>query len=188
MAQVDRLWEFCAGRRWEGVYLINNAASNLPMGAAERGDAVEVMRAVQVNLTAAMLLTNSFIRVTQGMAPDRRVLNISSGAGRRPVAWMSTYCATKSGLDLYTQCVALEQAERADGVRIASIAPGIIDTDMQTSARSATEEEFPGRQQFVDYYEKGELATPAAAAAKLIRILHSDAVHRGELLNIRDFA
>lgn len=77
LAQVDRLWQYFAGRIWDGLYLINNAATNQPVGRAERGSAVELVRAVDLNLTAVMLLTNSFIRVTDGWARDRRVLNIS---------------------------------------------------------------------------------------------------------------
>ena len=188
LSQVDRLWDFFAGRQWEGLYLINNAATNQPLDLAEANDVVELTQAIAVNLTAAMLLANSFIRETRGLAPDRRVLNISSGAGRRPFESMSAYCATKAGLDCYTQCVGLEQATKSDPVRIASIAPGIIDTDMQASARAMSAQDFSLRQQFVDYHEKGELAAPDAAAAKLLRILHSDAVRFGDLLNIRDFA
>jgi NAD(P)-dependent dehydrogenase (short-subunit alcohol dehydrogenase family) len=188
MADLDRLWQPFQGRTWKGLYLVNNAASSRPLGRADLNEATEVVQAMQVNLVAAMLLTNSFIDRTRGLAADRRVLNISSGAGRTPYPYMSVYCASKSGLDSYTQCVGLEQAKEEGGVRLASLAPGIIDTEMQLVSRSTPAEIFPMRQHFADYHDKGELVSPQLAAERVLRCLHSDRLGFGDLLHIRDFS
>src|SRR5262249_38261670 len=171
LAQLDRLWQPFEGRSWQGLYLVNNAASSRPLGRADLNDATEVVQAMEVNLVAAMLLTNSFIDRTRGLAADRRVLNISSGAGRTPYPYMSAYCASKAGLDCYTQCVGLEQAKEENGVRLASLAPGIIDTEMQLVSRSTPDDIFPMRQHFVDYHAKGELVSPELAARRVLRAL-----------------
>uniref|UniRef100_UPI003C77E626 SDR family NAD(P)-dependent oxidoreductase n=1 Tax=Escherichia coli TaxID=562 RepID=UPI003C77E626 len=81
-------------------------------------------------LEAPLLLTGAFLRGTAGWTGARRVLNISSGLGRRAMASQAAYCAAKAGMDHFTRCVALEQEGLANGARVCSLAPGVIDTDM----------------------------------------------------------
>jgi len=187
-ALADALFGDIAKGNWEGIYLINNAGTVEPVGlAGQYGDA-SLAHGLAVNLTAAIQLSNAFIRHLQPLAADKRILNISSGAGRNAYPGWSAYCTTKAGLDMYSRCVGVEQANVPHGIRIASIAPGIIDTGMQAAIRSHGADEFPIVAQFHDYHAQGALAKPEATAAKLLSVLHSDSVAFGDLLNIRDFA
>jgi NAD(P)-dependent dehydrogenase (short-subunit alcohol dehydrogenase family) len=72
------------------------------------------------------------------------MLNISSGLGRRAMASQATYCAAKAGMDHFTRCLALEEALKPNGARVCSLAPGVIDTDMQVQLRGAPAS-FPDR-------------------------------------------
>src|SRR5690606_909188 len=81
--------------------LINNAGTLGPVGPGPRA-AQDLAAALQVNVTAAMVLTGHFLRATEGQAQTSRVLNISSGAGRGAVAGWGVYCASKAALDMYT--------------------------------------------------------------------------------------
>ena len=56
------------------------------------------------------------------------IVNISSVAGLRGAPNLSTYCATKGGVRLYTKATAVECARGGLKVRCNSIHPGIIDT------------------------------------------------------------
>src|SRR5207248_7176523 len=116
---------------------------------------------LRVDLEAPMLLTSSFLRATQTWKALRKVLNISSGLGRRPMASQAVYCAAKAGMDHFTRCVALEEAARPNGAKICSLAPGVIDTDMQVQLRGADAHQFPDIGNFIAMKEKGALATPA---------------------------
>ena len=74
------------------------------------------------------------------------MLNISSGLGRRAMAGQATYCAAKAGMDHLSRAVALDQALLDNGAKIVSLAPGVIDTDMQVAAaRQRAAAAFPSR-------------------------------------------
>jgi NAD(P)-dependent dehydrogenase (short-subunit alcohol dehydrogenase family) len=102
----------------------------------------------------------------------RRVLNISSGLGRRAMAGSASYCAAKAGLDHFTRCTALDEAERPNGARVVSLAPGVIDTDMQVSLRGSDPEGFPERDSFVRLKSDGKLASPGDTATRVLAFLH----------------
>lgn len=153
--------------------LINNAGVVTPVAMAGNLPTEEIAAAVAINLTTAIALTNAFLRLTAGSDAPRRVAGISSGAAHAAYAGWSVYCATKAGLDHFTRCVALEQATMSKPLRIASIAPGVVDTDMQARLRQATDEDFPARGRFVELHEKGQLQTAATVAAKLAAYLTS---------------
>ena len=93
----------------------------------------------------------------------RKVLNISSGLGRHAMASQAPYCAAKAGMDHFTRCVALEEADRPNGAKVCSLAPGVIDTDMQVQLRSADASQFPDIGNFTGLKDKGALSSPAAS-------------------------
>jgi NAD(P)-dependent dehydrogenase (short-subunit alcohol dehydrogenase family) len=54
------------------------------------------------------------------------IINVSSLAGRNPFAGGAAYCATKAGLDAFSE--ALMQEVRYDGIRVAHVCPGSVAT------------------------------------------------------------
>lgn len=155
----------------ESVTLINNAAllpSAAPLGHI---GLQELEDAIRVDLEAPLLLTSAFLRATAGWRATRKVLNISSGLGRRPMASQALYCAAKAGMDLFTRCVALEEEKHPNGAKVCSLAPGVIDTDMQVQLRSGDPKEFPDVGNFTGMKEKGVLASPEDAARRVIAYL-----------------
>lgn len=157
--------------RLSSATLINNAGvvSQLaPLSAVASDDLINALR---VGLEAPTLLTAAFLRATDGWTLPRKVLLVSSGLGRRAMAGSASYCAAKAGLDHLARAVALEEASKAHGARIVSLAPGVIDTDMQVQLRASDATLFPDRVRFVELKETGQLDSPAAAAAKLLTYL-----------------
>lgn len=175
-----------AGTALESVTLINNAGL-LPR-IAPLGDipARDLSDALRVDLEAPMLLTGAFLRATAGWKARRKVLNISSGLGRRPMASQAAYCAAKAGMDHFTRCVALEEAGRPNGASICSLAPGVIDTDMQVQLRSADSKQFPDIDNFIGLKDKGALASPQDAAARVLAILARPDFGANPVADIRD--
>jgi hypothetical protein len=161
--------------------LINNAGVLQPIGPLETQGAGVVARAVAVNVGAALMLSAAFAQTTSG-ASDRRILHISSGAASDPYAGWSIYCATKAALDQHARAVALDRSPR---LRIASVAPGVIDTDMQTEIRNAPEKDFPERERFVELKREGRLRAPEDAARALVTLLLSDSFGDKTVIDLR---
>lgn len=148
--------------------LINNAAL-LGRPAPVADIAFESTAAeLRVGLEATVLLSAAFVAATRGWTGARRVLNISSGLGRRAMASSATYCAVKAGMDHFSRALALEEALQPNGARVVSLAPGVIDTDMQVQLRSADPADFPDVANFVKLKESGQLLSPEAAAARVL--------------------
>ena len=150
------------------VNLINNAGLLPRIAPLDAVPLAELKDALRVDLEAPMLLTSVFLRSTAQWPLRRRVLNISSGLGRKAMASQAAYCAAKAGMDHFTRCVALEQASLPNGARVCSLAPGVIDTDMQVQLRGADEDRFPDRANFVGLKMKGVLSSPEEAAARVL--------------------
>ncbi len=157
--------------RTASVTLVNNACLIPRLAPLQEIPAARLAEAIRVDLEAPMLLTGAFLRATAGWSAARRVLNISLGLGRRSQASQATYCAAKAGLDHFSRCVALEQAKLANGARICSLAPGVIDTDMQAQLRGADPTQVPDRDAYLGLKEKGLLSSPADAAARVLAFL-----------------
>lgn len=148
--------------------LVNNAGVVTPVGPLAAQDPLAVLRAVTLNVGAPLALAAAFVQAAP--QAERRILHISSGAGRSAYPGWSVYCATKAALDHHARAVALDAEPR---VRCVSLAPGVIDTDMQAEIRATPDERFPLRQRFVDMKDGGVLETPAQCAAKLVDCLLS---------------
>ncbi|MGB6114343.1 MAG: SDR family NAD(P)-dependent oxidoreductase [Comamonas sp.] len=152
--------------------LINNAgqlAHIAPLSQCAGGtEQASIASALRVGLEAPMLLTAHFLAATEHWPARRKVLNISSGLGRRPMAAQATYCAAKAGLDHFTRCVALEEAAKPHGARICSLAPGVIDTDMQLQLRSADAATFPDRERFESLHTQQQLTSARDTAAQVL--------------------
>ncbi len=156
---------------FDSVVLINNAGTLGTVGPLAQADAADLARSLRIGLEAPLLLTAAFLRATAGWRGVRKVLNVSSGLGRNAMASQAPYCAAKAGMDHFSRAVALEQANEPGGARIVSLAPGVIDTDMQGAMRATEAALFPDRGRFDRLKSDGLLDSPADAAAKVLAFL-----------------
>lgn len=171
--------------------LINNAGLLPTIVPLQDCPADELAQALRVGLEAPILLSGAFLRATQawvdaGWQGERKLLNISSGLGRRAMASQSPYCAAKAGLDHFSRCIALEQAQRPHGAKVVSLAPGVIATGMQVQMRAADPQRFPDRARFVDLHQQGQLASPEQAAAQVLAWLKRPDFGQNVIADVRD--
>ena len=105
--------------------LVLNAGVMLPGTVAEAS--VDDWRAtLDVNLTGPFLLARAAL--PQLLERQGSVVSVASIAALRAGPGMAAYCASKAGLVLLTQCLAVEQG--AAGLRANVVAPGWVRTEM----------------------------------------------------------
>jgi len=163
------------------VLLVNNAGMVEPIGPAGTLDPAAIAKAVALNVTAPLMLADALIALG---GADRRVMHISSGAARNAYPGWSLYCATKAALDMHARAVA---EDARPGLRIESLAPGVIDTDMQAAIRATTEAQFTMRERFVGLKESGGLSSPEDCARRLVDHLTGPAFGASPVTDLRDF-
>jgi len=147
--------------------LVNNAGVIEPVGFLGEIENKEVEKNINVNLLSSLLLTNTFLSVFKNKKREMFILNISSGAGRMPIVCWSAYCASKAGMDMFSKVL----QEENSNVRVFSIAPGIVETDMQKVIRSLDRRKFPLIDNFVRLKEEGMLKSVDKCAREIVSIL-----------------
>ncbi|GIZ51770.1 SDR family oxidoreductase [Noviherbaspirillum aridicola] len=174
----DALPGFLAGAR--SVVLINNAGIVQPVGPAAAQDPALVAQAVTLNVAAPLMLAAA---VARSQAAEKRILHVSSGAARQAYPGWSVYCATKAALDHHARATVLDGVP---GMRICSLAPGVIDTDMQAEIREVGSDRFPLRERFVALKREGQLTSPEDCARRLVDFLLAPGFGDNPVADLRD--
>ena len=164
------------------VLLVNNAATIGSILPIDKKTNEEILREYNLNIISPTLLSRKFIN---NYSDNKKLLiNIGSGAANKAIASWSTYCATKSGLDMLTEVI---QKEKHESLKVFSIHPGVVNTNMQEEIRKSDADFFPIKQQFIDYYSKNELFSVDFVALKIFQIIAKNEDFKEIILNLRDF-
>jgi benzil reductase ((S)-benzoin forming) len=163
-------------RRPALVCLLNNAATVDATGTLGRLESDEIASALNVNLGAAVALTNLFCRVFTDAEMTRRVINVSSRAAETALAGEAVYCVAKAGIEMLTRALAAEQ--ESPMFHAVAVRPGVMDTDMQAFARSQAPEVLPSVELFKGFQREGQLVAPQRVASKIVsRLVVGDLEH-----------
>jgi benzil reductase ((S)-benzoin forming) len=164
--------------------IVHNAGVISPIMPMNRAPGDAWAENIQVNLIGVQRLTQGLYSLMQA-SEHCRVTTISSGASLRPIESWSSYCVAKAGQDMWARCLAEEG--KADGITAISIAPGIVDTDMQKEIRSTDSENFPSLSSFVGYYEDGDLSKADDVAKKLLPLITTHSLEQsGQRFDVRE--
>ncbi|MGZ8467936.1 MAG: SDR family NAD(P)-dependent oxidoreductase [Gemmatirosa sp.] len=112
------------------------------------------------------------------LAPDGRLVMVSSTAGQRGEAMHADYAATKGAMISFVKSMAVELAPR--GITVNSVAPGWVDTEMTDSAMREG-----GRERIAANIPIGRVATAEDVAGPILFLCSPLARHvTGEILNV----
>ena len=132
--------------------LVNNAGINPIFRGIERISLADWQSIIDINLTGTFLCCKHLgeAMVAQGRGS---IINISSVAGHVGLLRSVPYCASKGGVEMLTRALALDWAKR--GVRVNTLAPGWVDTDL---THGLLEHDVHGRR-LLDHTPMGRFAT-----------------------------
>ena len=113
--------------------LVNNAGSRpgkdrVPVLELEEEAFDEVQR---VNVRGTYLVSRAVATHMVNRGGGGKIINISSGAGKRGIARYAAYCASKFAVIGFTQAMAQEVA--VNKINVNAICPGLVDTDRKST-------------------------------------------------------
>jgi NAD(P)-dependent dehydrogenase (short-subunit alcohol dehydrogenase family) len=112
--------------------LVNNAAISPIFKRAELVEEAELREVLETNLLGAFACCRAALPLLEA-AGEASVVNISSVHGVKAHERLLAYAVSKGGLEMLTRTLAVEWAPR--GVRVNSLAPGYLDTEMTAGLR-----------------------------------------------------
>ncbi|KON69577.1 hypothetical protein AKG34_13010 [Peribacillus butanolivorans] len=167
------------------IYFVNNAGVIEPIKPVGNLGQESLETSLRVNFMAPVVLADAFVKRTKNWDRKKVMVNISSGAAKNPYHGWAAYCSTKAGLEMFTRVAGLEQDKAPFPMTLISFSPGVMDTGMQETIRSADEQDFSDREKFHDYKEKGTLRSPEFVAEKLLELLEVDELENGKFYDIK---
>ncbi|MDI1295552.1 MAG: SDR family oxidoreductase [bacterium] len=157
--------------------LVNNAGISVTNSIA-RTTLAEFRQCMSINVEGVFLGTRAAQDLLAQSGKDRTggssIVNLSSVGGLRGSALMSTYCASKGAVKLFSKSAALEYAMMGLPIRVNSVHPGGIDTGMMDTiyARYVEDGLFPdeatARATVSAGHAMGRMGTPEEIAAGIV--------------------
>ena len=164
-ADVLALRDAALARAGKIDVLVNNAGVNPIFRGIERIGLDDWQQIIDVNLTGVFLCCK---HIGGAMGQGASIINVSSVAGLGGLPRSVPYCASKGGVEMLTRALALDWAKR--GVRVNTLAPGWVDTDL---TRGLLEHDVHGRR-LLERTPMGRFAVPGDMAGGVV-FLASDA-------------
>lgn len=149
--------------------LINNAGIMLEA-------TVETMSVENWDRTLAVNLRAPFLLIKQALPYLRdggRIVNIGSIEGLGSNARHPAYCASKAGLHALTRAVAVDHGP--DGIRCNAVAPGWIDTELNTDFIESMPDPVRFREEIGRIHPVGRTGTPEEVASLVAWLVSDDA-------------
>ncbi len=152
-----------------GLTILVNNAGVIGAGPIEDTETEEWDRILDIDLKGPFFFCRTAIPHLKGQK-GACILNVSSVTGRRPYPGIGPYCVAKAGVDMLTECLALELAPH--GVRVNAINPGVVRTNLHTATNTVADyDAFVERSK--ETHPLGFIGEPKDAA-ELIAFLVSD--------------
>ena len=164
-AEVLALRDAVVARSGKIDVLVNNAGVNPIFKTIERTSLEEWQNIIDINLTGIFLCCKY---LGGAIGEGGSVINVSSVAGHAGLPRSVPYCGSKGGVEMMTKALALDWAKK--GVRVNTLAPGWVDTDL---THGLLEHDVHGKR-LLDRTPLGRFARPIDMAGGVV-FLASDA-------------
>ncbi|HZC14922.1 MAG TPA: SDR family NAD(P)-dependent oxidoreductase [Thermoleophilaceae bacterium] len=116
-----------------GLHVLVNNAGLMLLGPVAGAETEEWRQMISVNMLGLLYCTHAALPlIHQSGGGD--IVNLSSTAGRRAEPGAAVYNMTKFGVHAFSE--ALRQEALHDGIRVTTVAPGFVDTELQGHNRN----------------------------------------------------
>ena len=177
-------FKFPNSTNYSKISLINNAGTLGEINTLDKINLESLDQTNLINYTAPMLLATEFIQKYQSAHIQKIIINLSSGAATSPYASWSNYCASKAALEMFTKCIHKEQEDQSHPILAFSIAPGVVNTNMQAYIRSTKAENFKMKSKFIELYEQNQLYDANSVAQKIIDVTLEPTKYKEQIFRI----
>jgi NAD(P)-dependent dehydrogenase (short-subunit alcohol dehydrogenase family) len=147
---------------------VNNAGVLDPIQPIRDVSLEDFRENIDINLTGVFVGSRCYAQHLRRLGRGGVLLNVSSGAAWNPYAGWGAYCASKAAVERLTEVLAIEEADI--GLRAHSVAPGVIDTEMQALIRASSEENFPEVERFRERKRDGAFNSARYVADEFLAI------------------
>lgn len=144
--------------------LVNNAGSESVVHVLDMEES-EWERVLNINLKGPFLCSQQAARRMEKKGGGV-IINISSIHDAVPRKGLIHYCSAKAGLKMFSKCLSLELTEA--NIRVVSVAPGAIETNMNREEINAF-----GRDKFENWIPQGRIGN-VSDVANTVAFLASD--------------
>ncbi|MDX3895328.1 SDR family NAD(P)-dependent oxidoreductase [Pusillimonas sp.] len=154
------------------IVFINNAGTIEPIAKAVELDQTSMENALRVNCMAPLVLAQRLALEAEKNGGRLLILNISSGAARRPIKGWMAYCVSKAAAVMALDVLAAEN----NHIEVRHIDPGVMDTRMQEHIRRQSPATMPDVGAFQNFKEQQVLKEPKEVAEHIIGIVQDMAL------------
>ncbi|CAN5118271.1 (S)-benzoin forming benzil reductase [soil metagenome] len=171
----------------EQIILINNAGFLGEVGPLGKISNESLITVFNINIIAPAMLMNSFINKFKETEAEKIIINITSGAAQRAVAGWSGYCSSKAALNMISEVAENEADIHSNGTKIYALAPGVVDTEMQSEIRKVHKKDFDEVDRFINMYESGDLSDPEKTASQILYFIKNYRKFSHVIQDVRKF-
>jgi NADP-dependent 3-hydroxy acid dehydrogenase YdfG len=118
-----------ANREHGGLHVLVNNAGVMLLGPVDGAPTADWRRMIEVNLWGLLICTHAALPLI-ARSGGGDIVNVSAVGGRRADAGAAVYNMTKSGVHAFSE--ALRQEALHAGIRVTVMAPGLVDTELQS--------------------------------------------------------
>lgn len=169
-AAVEAAWTPLA-KEFPGLNVVVHSAGIAPMARVAETTRDQWREIFEVNVFSVAQLTKLVLPQLRAVGGD--VVAINSGSGFTAGPASSLYSGTKFALRAFTD--ALREEERENGVRVSSVHPGRVATDMQEELHA-----YQGKE-----YRAEEWIQPAQIAAAVRVVVDAERTSQVEVITVR---
>lgn len=118
--------------KWQKLNILVNNAGIAITKSCEEMSLGEWRKLMSINLDGVFLGTKYGVTLMK-KSGGGSIINIASAAGTKAIAGGGAYCASKTAVKMFSKCVALECAQNGDNIRVNSVSPGGVITNIWQS-------------------------------------------------------